>query len=174
MARRVRRAFVRPAAKTKIWIGAGVGTTTVGASTLVLLSSLSAAALLLRPFTILRTRQLILFQSDQIAASERPQGDFGEIIVKDSAIAAGAASIPDPSSTDGDPDAEWYVHQPLIDNVVVGATTVNQEPVGKYFEIDSKAMRKVGINEDIAQMVSETGVVGFNITIRGRQLIQLH
>ena len=64
MARRVARArFVRPAPRTKMWIGAGVGITTALGSTTQLISLLSAGALLLRPFTILRTHQEVFWFS---------------------------------------------------------------------------------------------------------------
>ena len=68
MANRTRR-FVRPAPKTKIWIGAGAGTTVLAASSATLVSVLNAGALALRPFTILRTRMDLLVASDQTGAA---------------------------------------------------------------------------------------------------------
>jgi len=40
--------------------------------------------------------------------------------------------------------------------------------------IDSKAMRKVGPNQDIAGMFSSESNAGALLTIQGRLLIQLH
>ena len=95
MARR-RRSFVRPAPRTKIWIGNGVNSTVLSASTVTLVGTLSAGALILRPFTILRSHLEVLYSSDQIGASEIPFGTLGEIVVTEAAAAAGIASIPDP------------------------------------------------------------------------------
>ena len=75
MARRVSRArFIRPAPRTKMWIGDNVGTTVLTAATNTLVAGLNAAALLLRPFTILRTRIVIQYRSDQQAVTELPFG----------------------------------------------------------------------------------------------------
>ena len=117
---------------------------------------------------------LITWESDQVASTERPQGDYGRIIVTDNASGIGATAVPDPSSTDGDPDADWYVHQPV-------AITLRSEtlagvivPFSSMWMIDSKAMRKVGANDDDVGMFSETEGVGGVLITRGRQLIQLH
>ncbi len=173
MARRHSRSFVRPAPRTKIWIGAGVGSTSVAGSAKVLVSSLSAGALLLRPFTILRTRMVVQWESDQLTATETPQGDYGQIVVTDNAAAIGVTAVPDPSSTDGDPDADWYVHQSLMTTFSF-ASTIGINVFQHQYIIDSKAMRKVGANEDDIAVVSETGGVGAVIITRGRSLIQLH
>ncbi len=174
MARNVSRTrFVRPSPKTKIWIGAGVGATTIVASSLTLISSLSAAVLLLRPFTILRTRMLIYWGSDQQTATEQPQGSYGRIVVTENASAIGATAIPDPSSTDADVDADWFVHQECIDRFIFGSGVGFIEG-GHQYVVDSKAMRKVGKNDDVVAMFSETGGVGGLIITRGRALIQLH
>jgi len=172
--RRGRTAFVRPPKKTMIWIGSGVGITTIVALSLTLVSSLSAGALLLRPFTILRTRMEILFRSDQEAVDEDPFGDYGKIVVTDAAAAIGSTAIPDPSSSDGDPDADWFVHQPVIDAFTFVSSAGFAEPVGTRYTIDSKAMRKVGINDNVVSMFSEVGNHGAFFYTLGRMLIQLH
>ncbi len=173
MARR-RSRFIRPAPKTKIWIGIGAGSTTVVANAKQVVSTLGANQLLLRPFTILRTRMLISWESDQIAAPERPQGSYGSIVVTDTATGIGSTAIPDPSSTDGDPEADWYVHQELISSFTESSQVGYQARSSELYIVDSKAMRKVGPDDDVAEMVSETGGVGAILVTRGRQLIQLH
>ncbi len=85
MARRTRGRFIRPAPRTKIWIGAGVGATSVGSLATVLISSLSAGALALRPFTVLRTHLLIGIHSDQSVSVEDMVGSFGHIVVTEAA-----------------------------------------------------------------------------------------
>ena len=175
MARRTSRVrFTRPAPKTKIWIGAGVGDVTIVASANAIVSSLSAGALLLRPFTILRTRMLINYESDQAAVSERGFGSLGRIVVSSQAVAAGATAIPDPGTISGDPDADWFVHQPCMFSFLFldssGFTDMGSLP----YVIDSKAMRKVGPNQDVVTMFSEEGAKGAVLTTQGRMLVQLH
>ncbi len=179
MARARRTRFVRPSPRTKMWIGAGVGPVTITGSALSIVSSLSAGALLLLPFTVLRTRMILQFESDQATTNERPQGDFGRIVVSQAAAAAGAASVPDPSSTDGDPEADWFVHQPVFNSFQIvgtaGASAVAASwSSGRQYVIDSKAMRKVGFDDNIVSMFSETSGLGAQLNTRGRMLIQLH
>ena len=106
MARRARGCFVRPAPKTKVWIGIAAAEQTLGAGTSTLTSVLNAAALALRPFTILRTRLLLSYMSDQDSTSERPFGAYGEMIVTENASAVGITAIPAPSV---DTDGDWYI-----------------------------------------------------------------
>ena len=166
--------FVRPAPRTKMWIGSGVGQTTIVANATALIASLSAGALLLRPFTILRTRQLIGFTTDQAAVTERPQGLYGQIVVTDSASSIGATAIPDPSSTDGNPEADWFVHQECLTKFTFLSSVGFDEGGLVQYVVDSKAMRKVGPQDDVVSMFSETGVFGAVLFTRGRMLIQLH
>ena len=106
MARRFRpRGFVRPPKRTVMWIGKipGNAPLAVGANTGVLVSTLNAAALALRPFTVMRTRGIVHWETDQLAASETPFGVVASIVVTESAAAAGAGSIPTPT-TENDSD----------------------------------------------------------------------
>ncbi len=175
MARRVGHArFVRPAPRTKIWIGSGVGEDTLTASTIVLISTLSVGALALRPFTILRTRMNILYSTDQLTASEQPFGTYGKIVVTDSATSAGIGSIPSPSGiSPGDPEASWFVNQAMASRILRGAAGMDAS-VGNQYEIDSKSMRKVGPDDDVATVFTQDAAVGAGIVTSGRMLIQLH
>ena len=175
MARRLTRPrFVRPAPKTKVWLGLGIGTQVITASTIHLLGVFNAAALATRPFTILRTRMLLTFESDQISASERPFGGFGMTIANDVAVGVGITALPDPGSVSGDTDADWFVYESLLSSFkVVTAVGVDAQMATQY-TVDSKAMRKVGPNDDLAMLFSEEGAVGAFINIQGRMLIQLH
>ena len=173
MARR-RARFVRPAPRTKMWIGAGVGLSTLAASTKVVIGSLSAGAKLLRPFTILRTRMELYYASDQISASEIPFGSYGMIVVTDAASAIGATAIPNPSAIDGAPEADWYVWQ-AVSHEIRRATDVGFSfGVGSRYVIDSRAMRKVTIDEDVVTMFDQQNAFGARLIDNGRQLIQLH
>ena len=150
MARR-RTRFVRPAKSTKVWMSIGLGPTTVVTGTsLVLMGVYNALALALRPFTILRTRGLLAIASDQAIALETNSGAFSMQIITDSASAAGIASIPTPLSQ---PEADYFVYQPWEYDMVF-FTGVGVEMHGStQYQIDSKSMRKVGLDDDIAVVV---------------------
>ena len=168
MARRAR--FIRPAPRTKMWIGAGVGESTIAASTTKLVGSLSAGALALRPFTILRTHLELLFSTDQFAAGESQSGAFAEIVASEQATAIGITGLPDPL---GDPEADFFVYQGTSFNYEFRDST-GAGDVGAVYTVDSKAMRKVDINQDIVTLFSPRSAVGALLFSEGRRLIQLH
>jgi len=152
------------------WININLVETVVAGSASVLLVSLNAAALALRPFTVVRSRMLIQFDSDQGAATETPHAAFGEIVVSEQASAQGALSIPNPIS---DADAPWFVWQPLLSHIdFFSAASVID--VSRHFTVDSKSMRKVGINEDIVGQIQTGSADGVSISIVGRHLLKLH
>ncbi len=153
-----------------LWLGVIITPLDVAASTDVLLGSLNATALAFRPFTIIRTRLQVMYSSDQITASETPFGVLGQIIVRDSATAAGVASLPDPGT---DTDADWFVYQPVMAEFAF-TTGVGYRNVDHQYTVDSKAMRKVGPDDDAGLVFSQNAAVGGTITIVGRQLIKLH
>ena len=175
MARRTRGRFVRPAPKTKMWVGNGLVSLTMPASTKTLQGTYGAVILALRPFTILRTRLLVIYVTDQVTASEAPFGTLGFIIVTDTATGVGVTAVPNPSGVDGDADADWFVYQTMGDQVFSdNGTNFLQMRAGRQYVIDSKAMRKVGPNDDMAMVTDQQNAVGASLTIMGRQLIQLH
>jgi len=174
MARRHARSFVRPPARTKIWIGTGVAQSTLTGDALTLVASLGAVSLALRPFTVLRTHLHIWFHSDQSATSETPHGAFGQIVAKEQAVAVGATAMPSPSGIDGNPDADWYLWQALFADFLIKDATGFESSAGQQYEVDSKAMRKVGSNEDLVTMVDLQNSEGAILIFQGRRLIQLH
>ena len=171
---RSRARFVRPAPRTKMWIGAGVGSTALAASTKILVSTLSAGALLLRPFTVLRTRQLIAYRSDQSSAAEAPFGSYGKVVVTSTAAGIGVTAVPNPSGIDGDPEADWFVWQAMSHIVQFQTGSGFTFGGSSQYVIDSKAMRKVGPDDDIVSMFDQQAAVGATLVSNGRMLIQLH
>jgi len=172
MARRSTRHFVRPAPRTMIWIGASLPTVTVSSSN-QLLTVLSAGALLLRPFTIVRTRQLIRFESDQGAASESEMAAYTRQVVTTAAATAGVGSLP--GGID-EPDSDFFVYQPIAQTFCFGSAIgfqVKNGP-GDYWMVDSKAMRKVGIDDQVVGVIDVQAQLGSKIEIVGRTLIKLH
>ncbi len=165
------RSVVRPPKRTSLWLGINFPGAVVAGNAKVLLGSLTAGALLLRPFTVVRTRCLFTVESDQTSVSETPAGAMGFLVVQDQAISTGSAALPDPSS---DTDAAWFVYEAWRDSFLF-ATAVGFESHGdRQYSIDSKSMRKVGSSEDIAVMFRETASVGVLTSMRGRVLIKLH
>ncbi len=172
MARGRRLPVARAAARQMIWISMGVGLTTIAATTGTLLSSLNAAALALRPFTIVRTRLGLWIASDQVGATEHVAGALGMQVVTDTAVAAGAASVPTPLT---DPNDDYFVYQPFFNlfEFVSGVGVFEHGGGGSMFTVDSKAMRKVGAQDDIAITI-EDRLFGFEVAMEGRMLIKLH
>ncbi len=174
MARRYGAAF-RSAIRSKrqnVWIGLQTVEQAIAANSVVLVGTLNAAALALRPFTIVRSRILMWWSSDQTAANEFPLGAYGHIIVSDQATAAGVASIPDPTNN---ADAPFHVWEPLIASIKVITQAGTQDPQGRQFVVDSKAMRKVGNNEDLATVLSNAHATdGATFSEIGRILVKLH
>ena len=155
-----------------IWISAGLGAATIVAAT-TLLSTLNAAALALRPFTIVRTRLAIIFSTDQVAASESFFGVYTKQVVTEQAAAAGVASVP---SGTVEQDADFYVYEPIFQSFELSSGSgfeTKQGDQGMHV-VDSKAMRKVGNNDDIASVLDTRAFAGAIIAIEGRTLIKLH
>jgi len=177
MARR-RSRFVRPAPRTKMWIGSGVGDTSLPASSKILVSTLSAGALLLRPFTILRTHKLLVYRSDQAVATEFQTGSYGQIVVTEAAAAIGVTAVPDPSGISGDPEADWFVWQAVVNNFFIDVNGTDgigvDGSLGNQYVIDSKAMRKVGPDDNLISVFAQESAVGSIMSTNGRMLIQLH
>ena len=173
MARRFSRTrFVRPAARTTLWLGSRLAFTAVTASLVTLLTTLNAAALALRPFTIIRTRTKIFFTSDQFVASEFVQAVYTKQIVTEAAAAAGVASVPDGIN---EPDADFFVYQVLYqDFSFADATGFQQQANEATYDVDSKAMRKVGNDDQLVSVINVASGVGAAIAIEGRILIKLH
>ena len=144
-----------------------------GAPTAVLVFSLSAAGLALRPFTIIRVRGVMHVRSDQAAATESYIGDFGMCVVSDQASAIGVTAVPTPF-TDKQSDL-WFVYEQIIDRIEVGSGAGTGVPVntGRYKDIDSRAMRKVNGDQDMIGVV-ENEVNGCNVIFSGRVLLKLH
>ncbi len=149
-----------------VWTRTSSGT---GVSTVV--TSLNAAALALRPFTVVRTRGVIRIGSDQIIAIETQLAAFGHIIVSDQAVAVGVTAVPTPLTESG---SDWFVYQPMAGEFVEMAQSI-QQIGGELQSIDSKAMRKVEEGQDIIGVVENDSTSdGVVISVFTRILIKLH
>ncbi len=181
MANRTRSRFhsggSRAPARLTEWTGtseAGVAFQNVASNTKVIALQFSAASFLdLVPCTIVRTRIDILWETDQISAGEIQIGALGAAVVSDVANQAGAASIPGPIS---DPTfAGWFVFQPLQNRFNFQTGVGFESVAGKQYTIDSKAMRKVKIEEAVVIMVETAASSdGARFALNVRMLLKLH
>jgi len=156
-----------------VWLPLAPTNTAFVPSQAVLFSSMNAAALALRPFTIVRTKGWMRIVSDQTANSENQYIIVGKIVVKSPAVTAGIASIPTPISEAG---ADFFVYESISAGLLVSSATSVLE-AGQQRSYDSKAMRKVQDDEDIVS-VAETPATGISegltLFTNDRILLKLH
>ncbi len=146
-------------------------TSQLGAAVKALDSSLTTAELAKLPFTVVRTRGMFLLQTDQVAADEEQLFGLGMGVFSDTAVAAGAASLPDPLSNES--DDLWFVHQFGLSSQWQGQANGNAR--GLVYHFDSKAMRKVEEGSDIGVMVANgSATFGLEYWLKFRLLVKLH
>ena len=167
-----RSAAVRRPRRETLWFSGPdeQGATAVAADGVDLQASLNAAALALRPFTVIRTVGMLFIQSDQIAAIETMISAFGLAVVSDQASAIGVTAIPTPI-TDESSDL-WFMYQFVLHNWQFNTSGAMGPGV---FQFDSRAMRKVEDGQDVVS-VFENGAsgAGLNYIAKWRLLVKLH
>ncbi len=159
-----------------IWFQGGYTSNTLAsASSAVLSGILNAAALALRPFTVVRTRGVYFVKSDQTGATEAYESSMGMAVVSDQAAAIGVTAVPTPE-TDRASDA-WFVYESIADQFLfISGVGVQGGNVGRQLQFDSKAMRKVedGFTIAVVQENSALQASGTTQVLGFRQLIKLH
>ena len=133
--------------------------------------ALTAAELALRPFTIVRTHLELALRSDQNSVAEVQAVALGAAVVSDQAVAVGVTAVPTPD-TDMGSDL-WFLHQILFgDEVSLSNLTKPQSTAS----LDSKAMRKVDIGQDVVVVAEMIAAVssGVTFTVGGRMLIKVN
>ena len=166
------RAAVR---RESLWLFVDGGQFTIGGALgSLLFGTLNAAALALRPFTVVRTRGIFHVASDQAIADEPYGMSLGYAVVSEQAEAIGVTAIPTPE-TDRGSDL-WFVYESNYgrSTVSVGAPTSLQDQ-GSVIHYDSKAMRKVEDGETLI-LALETPAFAFGTVClhAARILIKLH
>ncbi len=168
-----RRDFVRGAAAIRqrrltTWFQFSPADSTMTASGGSAIFSLNAAALALRPFTIVRSHFEIGLRSDQEAAVEQQRVGFGIAVVSDEATAVGVTAIPTPVTEAA--SNLWLLHQYIFGEE---SRLVDKALPERQVSIDSKAMRKVEVGQDVVVVAELAGVGGgVIITVAGRMLIK--
>ncbi len=159
--------------RESMWLGGVYTETQLGAaSTAALITSLNAAALALRPFTIVRSRGYIHVNSDQQSAAEDWGCVYTEEVVSDQASAIGISAVPT-GDTDRGSDL-FYVFEEVIGffAFTTGVAFIEQ---GKGWQFDSKAMRKVNDDQDVISVIeTQAGVSSAVVRVATRFLIKLH
>ncbi len=156
------------------WVGGTiVNSVLAAANSALIVTSLSVSALALRPFTVVRTRGVWSFFSDQIAADEDQQVAFGGIVVSDEAVAVGITAVPTPVEQDS---SSWLFYDMAFQRFE------QQSAIGIYPAmipwnnvIDSKSMRKVDEGQDLVEVIQNgAGSEGSTVTTFVKHLIKLH
>ena len=163
-----RRIVTRGAKRQTTWFQFVPTEVTMTATGGTIIFSLNAAALAMRPFTVVRSHFELMLRSDQAAAIEQQSAGFGIAVVSDEATAAGVASVPTPVTEMG--SHLWFVHSVMFGQA--STVTDRAEPV-QVKSIDSKAMRRVEVGSDIV-VVGEKGSVGGGLvlSVAGRMLVK--
>ena len=152
-----------------LWFDWVFTSTALGAgSTAALTHSLSAGALALRPFTILRTRGYWHVRSDQISAAETWGATLGMAVVTEQAVAVGVTAVPTPATDMG--SDSFFLHQMVLGffAFTTGAAYIES---GKGMEFDSKAMRRVEDGSDIITVIETPSTVGSGIVQFGARML---
>ncbi len=165
------RTFARQGRKT-FWFTGGFTRTAVAGGAAVLILSLNAAALALRPFTIVRTRGIWGIASDQVAATEFQEAAVGEILVTDQALAIGVTAVPTPVSDSG---SSWFAYNSLVSSFAFSSGVGFDSQAMQTQVIDSKAMRKVEEGYQPIVVVGASSISdGLTLTHFSKLLIKLH
>jgi len=160
--------------RESVWAFANPTRTVLSAaSNATLIGTFNAAALALRPFTIVRTRGLIHLKSDQTAALEDFDASVGYAVVSDQAAAIGITAVPTPE-TDRGSDL-FFVYESLAGSFIF-VSGVGFHPIGGVWkDFDSKAMRRVDDDSDLALTIETSAISnGVTFTHGSRLLLKLH
>ena len=167
----------RPVRET-LWFGmTETRTVTNGANAAAIILSLNAAALALRPFTIVRSLMHYSIRSDQTAASENFGSALAGAVVSDQAVAIGITAVPTPF-TDLGSDL-FFLHH-IMDGQFLFISGIGVDPNGVAPAggtlIESKAMRKVENGQDLIFVLENDSLQASGVTsyVAGRVLVKLH
>ena len=161
---------VRARRRESLWIGLTFAQDTQTAEGGVIHYALNAAALALRPFTVVRTYMECMLVSDQAAAIENQACAFGWCVVSDQAFAIGITAVPTPVTDIG--SDLFYLNKAMFADE---SNLTDRSKGGSKYSIDSKAMRKV--NEDqqpIGVLEMSTAGSGIRFFSAGNMLVKLH
>ena len=161
--------------RESVWFTIPFATVVLGtAGSVILLGSLNAAALALRPFTVVRTRGIWYNQSDQTGALELYATSLGYAVVSDQAIAIGVTAVPTPE-TDRGSDL-WFVYESMAGQFTFISGIGVEAISGEVHRYDSKAMRKIDVGQDLSITMENSALFATGTTNvhAARMLVKLH
>ena len=121
--------------------------------------------------TILRTVGMLSIGTDNTAGNEAQVGAFGMTVVKDTAAAAGVASIPGPITEGGDDG--WVLYVPFA-QTWDAATAVGHTVRSVQYPFDSRGKRIVSTGESLAIVCENAHATeGFDLLVVMRVLSQV-
>ncbi len=109
--------------------------------------------------TVIRTRGLFGYRSDQSIADEDIMGAVGIGIVSEQAASVGVTAVPAP---DTDAGWGWLWHSYFAQSFVTEANSMVFNAL-QLIVIDSKAMRKVGDNERLVVVIQNSSATGMQL-----------
>ena len=166
-----RRSFQRSPGRLTEWFSFAFASaaTALPASTGIILTSLSAAGLAKRPFTVTRTVGTLWVMSDQNVAVEFPSGAVGRIVVSEKASTTGFTAVPDPVTEA--PSDLWHMYR---DWAVEGSASTNVGRPLVRIDFDSRAQRKVADGDDLLTVIANASAAqGVLFYYRARTLVKL-
>ena len=149
--RTVVRGVTRGKRRKTFWLGINTADTVennFAAAATTLVASLNAAALALRPFTMIRFIGDLWVMTDQTAATEFPFGAIGMAVGDDRAVTAGVASFPRPSTETADSD--WVMHLNWACGIRFATAVGFDASPMNHFHYDQRGSRKLAIGDDLA------------------------
>ena len=157
------------------WLASSsISVTLAAPSTAALSGSLNAAALALRPFTIVRSRGYVGARTDNVAVStaEIYEVAFGLTVVTDEAVAIGVTAVPTPATQDA---SDWFLYERIAGRTEISSAGIAQGQIMQVKDVDSRAMRKVDLGQDLI-LVEETSAISSGAIAQDyfRVLIKLH
>ena len=171
MARRAVRTFRRGARRGTDWSASAVATGFGG-----LAASTAAISQGFVPTvggeTLIRTRGLFSWRSDQLASSEGLVGAVGIAVVTEQAFTVGITAVPHPHT-----DAAWggwLWHSYFASQIDVSSAVGFTQDGAHQLVVDSKAMRKVDEDERLVLVVENSAAVGMQFFWAVRLLSKLH
>ena len=149
-------------------VGAKRNTDWVGSVPLTSMAALAASSVVLSQIftptgsgeTVIRTRGLFGYSSDQVGATETQLGAIGIGVVSAQAVSVGVSAIPHPD-TDASWDG-WFWHSYFVSRIFFNSAIGFDGNMVQHITIDSKAMRKVGDEERVVVVVQNSAGVGMN------------
>ena len=122
--------------------------------------------------TVVRSRGLITFGSDQAAATESQLGAYGIAVVTAQAVSVGITAVLHPA-TDASWDG-WLYHTYLSAHIQVVSASGIMPDMQHQIVVDSKAMRKVSEDDRLVFVIENTVSTGLQFFDSFRILSKLH